>query len=79
MVVIEDNKPDPKEFVDKLYSKLLRIYILDPDYGYLYMTSHAVREALHIMVNEMTQTIVKFGGVHDEDYWKKVRLYIDAK
>jgi hypothetical protein len=79
MVVMEDNKPDPKEFVDKLYNKLIQIHVLDPDWGYVGMTTHAVREVMRIMVNEMTQTIVKFGGVHDEDYWKKVRLYIDAK
>lgn len=27
MVIMDDNKQDPKEFVDKLYKKLIRIHV----------------------------------------------------
>jgi len=76
---MEDNKPDPKEFVDKLYNKLIQIHVLDPDWGYVGMTTHAVKEAMRIMVKEMHQTIVIFGGVYDDVWFTKVRQYIDAK
>lgn len=79
MVIMDDNKQDPKEFVDKLYKKLIRIHVLDPDWGYDGMTTHAVKEIMRVMVKEMNLVIIESGGVYDDKWFEKVKLYIEAK
>jgi hypothetical protein len=79
MVVIENNKPDPKQYVDELYNKIIRIHVLDPDYGYVTMTKHAAKDLMYITVREMEKTVIMFGGGYDVTYFNQVRAYIEAK
>jgi len=79
MVVMEDNKPNPKQYVDELYNKIIRVHILDPDCGYVVMTTHAAKEAMKVTVREIENAIILFGGVYDATFFNQVKAYIEAK
>lgn len=79
MVVIENNKPDPKQYVRELYNKIICIRVLDPDYGYVEMTDHAVKEIMRIMIREIEKTTIMFGGNYDVTFFNQVKAYIEAK
>ncbi len=79
MVVMEDNKPNPKQYVDELYNRIIRVHILDPDYGYVGMTDHSAKEIMKITIREMEKSVIMFGGGYDVTFFNQVRAYIDAK
>ena len=79
MVIMEDNKPDPKQYVDELYNRIIRIHVLDPDFVYVAMTKHAAKDLMYVTVREMEKAVIMFGGEYDVTFFNQVRAYIDAK
>jgi hypothetical protein len=79
MIVMENNKPDPKQYAKELYNKIIRIRVLDPDYGYVEMTDHAAKEIMGIMIREIEKTTIMFGGNYDVTFFNQVKAYIEAK